>query len=192
MTKQWVKLHCSPWIDGSIRRDLEPAERSVWADLLAMSGLSRREGYIERSPGIPFTYKELCDRLLISQDLLNSTIEKCIKEGRIRIDEYNTIVITHYEQYQAVPEGKKKTKLDPETIDKIQTAHARVKAIEHPEEFASLVGVKNAVYSSIPKETKEFYEKQALTEVNKNNGHKEDTNIESNIISFEAPVTINE
>ena len=103
---KWVKLYTSEWIDGSIRIDLTPAERSMWADLLVLAGLSRREGYIERSQGIPFTVQDIASRCVVDISLVNSTIEKCKKEGRITIDEANTIIITNWEKYQFVPDGK--------------------------------------------------------------------------------------
>jgi|GEM_PF-6544238 len=105
---KWVKLYTLEWLEGSIRVDLTPAERSVWADLLAMAGISRNEGRIERSKGIPYTTEELATRFSITPDLLSSTISKCAKEGRIHINGDNTITITNWEKYQFTPPGKEK------------------------------------------------------------------------------------
>ena len=67
---RWTKMYNSEWIDGSIRIDLTPAERSVWSDFLALAGLSRRGGYIERSQGIPDTINELSNRLIVGADII--------------------------------------------------------------------------------------------------------------------------
>lgn len=106
--KRWIKIYTMEWMEGSIRTDLTPAERSVWADLLVMAGVSRREGFIERSEGIPYTLEQLADRFIIPVELLRSTIEKCKAEGRIQQDGDNTMQITNWDKYQFVASGKKK------------------------------------------------------------------------------------
>jgi hypothetical protein len=103
---RWVKLFTTEWIDGSIRTDLTPAERGVWADLIVLAGLSRREGHIERSEGIPFSVQEIATRCVVDVELLQSTIDKCVAEGRITISKNQTISITNWEKYQFVPDGK--------------------------------------------------------------------------------------
>lgn len=104
--KRWVKLYTVEWIDGSIRTDLTPAERSVWSDLLAMAGMSRREGHIERSQGIPFTDEALASRFVVPVDLLQSCIQKSQAEGRLTVNGDGTMYITNWLRYQTVPEGK--------------------------------------------------------------------------------------
>ena len=51
---EWHKINSLRWLTGSIRKDLDSKGRGVWADLLALSGISRRRGYIERSEGIGY------------------------------------------------------------------------------------------------------------------------------------------
>jgi len=110
----WFKLHSKGWLTGSIRQQLTAEERSVWADLLAMANECRTRGVIARAQGIPYSREYLANHFGVSQELLNSTIEKCradandpgrsIREGhRIEVLEDGTIVITNWEQYQAVP-----------------------------------------------------------------------------------------
>lgn len=120
MSLRWTKLYNSEWIEGSIRIDLTPAERSIWADFLALAGLSRREGYIERSQGIPYTIKELAHKLALTgtedetinegMELLKSTISKCEREGRIELDECGTIRIVNWDKYQSTPEKVREKK----------------------------------------------------------------------------------
>ncbi len=99
------KIDSLHWIDGSIRWDLMPDERSVWADLLAMAGLTRepRRGYIEVSEGIGYPGQALLVRLNITKDLFDRTIVKCVAEGRLQIfpdGKNNTIyLITNWNKY---------------------------------------------------------------------------------------------
>ena len=117
----WHKVDSLRWLDGSIRSDLEPAERGVWADLLALAALTRRRGYIERSEGIPYKRQHLAERFDVPLKLLNSTITKCIKEGRITKAASGVLYITNWEYYQAVPPEKKRpTAKQMEHIKKLQ------------------------------------------------------------------------
>lgn len=118
MSQRWTKLYNNEWLDGSIRVDLTPAERSIWADLLALAGLSRREGFIERSQGIPYTIRDLAHRFNLcgpedetvdtGVKLVQDTIEKCIKEGRIEIQGDGVMHITNWDRYQSIPSGKER------------------------------------------------------------------------------------
>ena len=47
------------WLEGSIRKDLDRGGRGDWADILSLASISRRAGYLERSPGIPYTIEEM-------------------------------------------------------------------------------------------------------------------------------------
>lgn len=137
MPLQWVKIYCLESLDGSIRRDLEPSERSVWYDLLLLAGLSRRPGYIERSKGIPYTIEEISSRLSTGVDIVTKSIEKSIKEGRITKLDDGTLVITNWGRYQ-VDSRKEKTK-DVYNAHSSEQSEAREAAImwkhldKHPE-----------------------------------------------------------
>jgi len=102
---EWHKVNSSRWLEGSIRVDLTPAERSVWQDLLCLASLSRERGRIERSRGIPYTREEIASRLIIDVGLLQSTVDKCIREGRLQEDN-GSLIITNWDKYQEVPERK--------------------------------------------------------------------------------------
>ena len=98
------------WIDenlmGSIRIDLLPAERSVWYDLCDLCGKSRRWGVIERSQGIPYTAEDLSYLFKTPVDIVQSTIDKCMVEGRLQRDDTGALVITHWDKYQIRPRSK--------------------------------------------------------------------------------------
>jgi hypothetical protein len=113
MGYDWFKMHSRGWLTGSIRAQLTPAERSVWADLLAMANESRVRGIVCRAKGIPYTREYIAGFLGITVELLNSTIDKCLKDEnaddpntRIMMDETGCIRIANWEIYQAPRGGK--------------------------------------------------------------------------------------
>ena len=65
--KRWIKVYINEWLEGSIRVDLTSAERGVWVDLLLLGGLSRNEGRIERSKGIPYEDDALVNKFEIDE-----------------------------------------------------------------------------------------------------------------------------
>ena len=110
MPNEWFKVYSKGWLTGSIRAQLTPAERSVWADLLAMASESRVRGVICRARGIPYTREYIASFLEIPIELLNSTIEKCSKDEnaddpttRIMFDGSGCIIIANWEKYQSKP-----------------------------------------------------------------------------------------
>lgn len=117
------------WIHGSIRQDLEPDERGVWADLLALAGLTRepRRGYIERSEGIPYPKNVLICMLNISEDLFNRTVSKCKTEGRLQVFKDGTMFITNWGKYNNVEEWHKKKEMTAgqKEAKRISIEHAR-------------------------------------------------------------------
>lgn len=108
------KIDSYRWINGSIRQDLFPDERSVWADFLALAGLTRepRRGWIERSEGIGYPKNVLLSMLNITEDLFDRTVEKCVKEGRLLIEkdkDGNVVMcINNWLNYNDVTDYKKK------------------------------------------------------------------------------------
>ena len=162
---KWVKLYTSEWIDGSIRIDLNPAERSMWADLLVLAGLSRREGYIERSQGIPFTFQDIANRCVVDVELVKSTVAKCQKEGRIIVDEAGTIVITNWDKYQFVPDGKQRMAETAEErklrelrmLSRLQRQYPDMAVTEHTESIVKdgeVVGQKKTLNQVVSNEHK--------------------------------------
>jgi len=102
---QYLKMFGYQWLEGSLRVDLDSAGRGVWADILALASISRRVGYLERSPGIPYTDQELTDKFRVSLQLLQVTIGLCLIEGRLRQDGDGTYVVTNWDKYQDIPLG---------------------------------------------------------------------------------------
>lgn len=107
MDKRWLRLHSYEWLEGSIRRELTGAERAVWADLLALASLARRRGYVERSEGIPYTIRELCDKFNECEPVVQSCVDKCLEEGRLIRDGYSALVVANWGRYQYEPPADK-------------------------------------------------------------------------------------
>lgn len=124
MALYYHKINSQLWLNGSIRVDLEPDERSVWADLLALAGITResRRGWIERSQGIPYTKDWLLNTLQITEELFDRAVQKCKIEGRLQVYEDGTMYITNWEQYndtnalKAKVAGKQAQKENKETL----------------------------------------------------------------------------
>jgi len=112
---QWVKLWVDS-LDASIRK-IAPDERCVWYDLLLLSTVSGRLGYLERKEGLPFTPEEIASRLNISMELYHRAIAKFLEEGRlVQVD--STLIIANWDRYQ----GTNKTKCSPDEARALREA----------------------------------------------------------------------
>jgi len=116
-TYEWFKLYSKGWLTGSIRAQLNPSERGVWTDLLALANESRQRGFIQRAEGIPYTREYIANLLEIPVELLNSTIDKCCADTNNSLDGNGTrlevldngiIKIGNWERYQYIPADKGK------------------------------------------------------------------------------------
>lgn len=131
---RWRKSWIDENLDGSIRKDLTPAERSVWSDLCDLCGKSRRWGYVEMSQGIPYAVDDLAHRFHAPIELVQSTIDKCLIEGRLQQDGSGALVVANWGRYQAVPEGKQKPKEDAREKELRERRQARLLAEKYPDE----------------------------------------------------------
>lgn len=127
--RKWVKLWVTECLEGGIRYQLEPNERSVWYDLLLFAALRNPAGHICDRDGRPFPHQFIAGRLNISVDLLELTLKKCIKEGRITEDG-GGIHITNWARYQSeyerqkpFREKKKQDEIDPDKYIKGKYGH---------------------------------------------------------------------
>ncbi len=98
--KRWVKLHITGWLHGSVRWQLEPAERATFADLICMAGECGKDGEICDNDGRAFPRAFIANQLNITEDLLECTIAKCEDEGRLS-DKDGVIFITNWKAYQS-------------------------------------------------------------------------------------------
>ena len=102
----WVKLHVTGWLHGSIRYQLEPDERGVWADLIALAGQCLARGRICDNDGKAYPRQYLANQLKISLELLERTLTKSKQEGRIT-EANGVITIVHWSAYQSEYERQK-------------------------------------------------------------------------------------
>ena len=98
--RAWVKLHINGLLNGSVRYQLEPGERATWIDLLCFAGLGIVPGVISDNDLRPYPHSFLANRFNIPVELLETTLKKCIKEGRI-VEDGQGIRITNWSEYQS-------------------------------------------------------------------------------------------
>lgn len=78
---EWIPLWIDKWIFGSTRIELQPDERSVWVDLMAVA--SKDNGYIRANPDTEYPPQQLAGLLCISEELLNRTLQRCLETKKI-------------------------------------------------------------------------------------------------------------
>ena len=110
--RRWIKIYAQESIDGSIRWQLTPAERSAWYDILCFSSICSNVGDICDRDGKPIPRQFIANRLNIPMQLLTSTIEKCITEGRMTEDEDGVLHITNWSRYQSEYDRQKQSRED--------------------------------------------------------------------------------
>ncbi len=98
--RSWIKIHITGWLHGSIRWQLEPEERSVWADLICLAGECGKNGSICDNDGKPYPRDFIANQLNIPQELLDRTIAKCRHEERVD-DKDDIIIISNWSTYQS-------------------------------------------------------------------------------------------
>ena len=98
--RAWVKLHINGMLNGSVRYQLLPEERSVWVDLLCFAGLGIKPGVISDNDLRPYPHSFLANRFNIPLELLENTLKKCIKEGRVT-ENGQGIHINNWKEYQS-------------------------------------------------------------------------------------------
>lgn len=104
--RRWIKLYPVECLDGSIRYQLEPDERGVWYDLLNFAAICSNTGTIADRSGRAFPHSFIANRLNISVELLEITLDKCKKEGRL-FENGAGIHITNWATYQSEYERQK-------------------------------------------------------------------------------------
>jgi len=97
----WIKMWTEEWLDGSIRIQLTPEERSIWADLLALAGRSRTFGVIQSNDDVAYPHSYLAERFRVPLELLERSLKKFIEQDRIS-ENNNGITILNWERYQSL------------------------------------------------------------------------------------------
>ena len=123
MSFWYHKTDSYQWINGSIREDLQPDERSIWADFLALAALSRegRRGYIERSEGIPYPKATLLTLLNVPEELFDRAVKKCVAEGRLQAYPDGTYYLSNWQKYNDTTDYKARKEAKAAAIEKGKT-----------------------------------------------------------------------
>lgn len=98
--RTWIKLFVTGWLHGSVRWQLDAAERGCLADLFCMAGECNHDGKICDNDGRPFPLQYIANHLNIDIDLLQRTLDKCNSEGRIRDDD-GVLTVANWAKYQS-------------------------------------------------------------------------------------------
>ena len=97
-SKAWIPLWIDKWLFGSTRLELNPAERSVFVDLLALAG--KDDGYIRANVNMPYNLRQLAGLLNVDVGLLTTTIKKCKETGKIEEPAEGIYKIKNWTEYQ--------------------------------------------------------------------------------------------
>lgn len=106
-SRRWLKLYPERCLNGSIRYQLTSAERGVWYDLLCFASLCDQAGKIADRDGRPYPDDFVANRLNISYELYESTLTKCIGEGRLARNGNQCLEVVNWNTYQSEYERQK-------------------------------------------------------------------------------------
>lgn len=96
----YVKMFPIDSFEGSIRWQLDSAERGVWWDFLAFAGICAKDGWICDKDFRPFPHEFLANRFNVPIDLYQRTLDKCKEEGRIQ-ENSKGLLIVNFKLYQS-------------------------------------------------------------------------------------------
>lgn len=102
----WIPLDRIKWLNGSTRLELTHAERGIFSDFLCLA--AETGGYIALNvdDGIPYTIQRLAkllggdEPLEETQQLIESTIEKCISFGKLKQLSTGVLQVVKWKDYQ--------------------------------------------------------------------------------------------
>ena len=104
----WIPLWIDKWIFGSTRIELEPDERSVWVDLMALA--AKDLGFIRANETTPYYARQLSGLLNITEELLARTIKKCLEVDKLTMNEKGIIYLTNWDGFQLSERYKRRIK----------------------------------------------------------------------------------
>lgn len=96
-SKYWIPIWVDKWLLGSTRIELQPAERSVWIDLLVLA--AKDNGHIRANKNAPYAVKQLAGFLCVPEELLSKTIERCIEVKKLKRLKDGTLYIKSWSDY---------------------------------------------------------------------------------------------
>ena len=124
--RTWVKMWVNECLEGSIRFDFSPAERSIWYDLILMAGRCRVPGIISANSNTPYPHSYIAGLLNVPIDLFENTLKKCEASGRVKETKAGIELINweHYQsEYQRQKPYREKISADPDKYKKQKLDH---------------------------------------------------------------------
>jgi len=103
----WVKMHCEGCLHGSINYQLTLEEQAVFFKLIMLSAVCTGEpGTISDNDGRAMPHWYIANELHAPLEVFESTLKKCIKEGRLSENTVG-ILVTNFKVYQSEYERQK-------------------------------------------------------------------------------------
>ena len=106
--RTWIKVYCDKWIQGTLREET-PDVRSVWIDLLTLSGTGEYgdTGEIKLANGVGYTDEQIAQILCIKKSLWRKAKLRLVETERIKITPRGAISIINWSKYQSEYERQK-------------------------------------------------------------------------------------
>lgn len=105
----WIKLYCYGRLHGSMNYQLTEAEQSIWDKFLCLAGLCGMNGLIADNDKHPLPHEFIAHEFHAPLDLLESTLTKCKKEGRLS-ENGSGIQVTNWSIYQSEYDRQKSSR----------------------------------------------------------------------------------
>lgn len=123
----WVKIHCDGILHGSINFQMTLAEQMVWVKLFVYSAVSGGSpGFISDNDNRPLPHWYIANELHAPVEVLESTLTKCIDEGRIKENSHGIEIVNwkiyQSEYYRQLPYRQAKKAKEPTWKSDIKSA----------------------------------------------------------------------
>jgi hypothetical protein len=104
----WFPFWIDKWLLGSTRDELTVEQCAVWVDFLALS--YKDEGYIRANVGFPYPIKRLAGLLNRSEELIESTIKRCLDEKikKLKLMPDGTLYVISHPEYELSKRHKRR------------------------------------------------------------------------------------
>jgi len=105
--RTWIKLFVRGWLDGTVRYQMEPAERALFTDLLVLAANTRLTGVegvvaIGETKGVinPYSAEQLAAKLFYPVEFVRATLKKFVAQDRITVKD-DVIYINGWSKFQS-------------------------------------------------------------------------------------------
>lgn len=113
--RSWVKMDCQGCLHGSINFQLTLEEQAIWFKLIMYSAVCGGDpGFICDNDGREMPHQYIAEELHCPVETLESTLKKCIEEGRMGVNDsgieiinFNAYQFTEYDRQRPSREARK-------------------------------------------------------------------------------------